>query len=721
MAPALLFSDVETCADAVIRALGPRFYLAMPLGLGKPVPLANAFYRRAKSDPGLHLTIVTALQLEVPRTHGQLERRLMAPIAARLWPDVENLEFASDLRDGRVPPNVEIRDFFISPGANTRIAASQQNHCSANYTHIARDMFAADLPLVLCQQVARRTIDGQEYLSDSCSSDFRTDIERLRPLAQAAGRKFLHVAMVQEALPFMYGDAVGRPDRFDMVIYPQAPCGGLFAVPKRPVAVADHLIGLHVAGLIRDGGTLQVGIGSLGDAVAYGLILRQRHNAIYRRLQNALNSRFGGADLVDRLGGRAPFDQGLYGCSEMLVEPFIDLYREGILKRRVYDHAAVQELINDGILTESVTAGAVEQLLGHCGPVLTAADFAAFQRCNIFDPAWRFDGYCITTPDQRLSADLRDRQARRQLAAACHGRRMENGVIAHGAFFIGSQRFYAALNAMDEDQRRLFAMTGVAVINQLYGDEPLRRVQRRDARFCNSAMMVTALGGAVSDTLNDGTVISGVGGQYNFVAMAPELPGGRSIMMLRSTREKGGRLSSNIVYTCGNLTIPRHLRDIVVTEYGIADLRGKTDRQVIEALLAISDARFQDELATRAKRCGKLPRNWRLPERGRANRPENLQRFLAPWRRQGLFPAFPFGCDLTPVELDLARALRGLKQAGPGGWLRLAPALLWRMRGPAPARFIPHLERMALDRPRTPTEHLLRRLVIGALARDGPK
>jgi len=110
----------------------------------------------------------------------------------------------------------------------------------------------------------------------------------------------------------------------------------------------------------------------------------------------------------------------------------------------------------------------------------------------------------------------------------------------------------------------------------------------------------------VSDGLESGQVVSGVCGQYNFVAMAHALKGGRSILMLRSTREHRGKVSSNILWNYGHTTIPRHLRDIYVTEYGIADLRGKSDEQCVMAMVSIADARFQDELCERAKSNGKL-------------------------------------------------------------------------------------------------------------------
>ena len=88
-------------------------------------------------------------------------------------------------------------------------------------------------------------------------------------------------------------------------------------------------------------------------------------------------------------------------------------------------------------------------------------------------------------------------------------------------------------------------------------------------------MMVTALGAAVSDGLEDGRVVSGVGGQYNFVDMSNTLDNARSALMFRAVRDDAGKAASNVRWNYGHTTIPRHLRDLYVNEYGIADLRGK--------------------------------------------------------------------------------------------------------------------------------------------------
>ncbi len=56
----------------------------------------------------------------------------------------------------------------------------------------------------------------------------------------------------------------------------------LFSTPNMPVGFQDHFIGLHASTLVRDGGTLQIGIGSMGDALTAALLARQADNAAYQ-------------------------------------------------------------------------------------------------------------------------------------------------------------------------------------------------------------------------------------------------------------------------------------------------------------------------------------------------------------------------------------------------------------------------------------------------------
>jgi hypothetical protein len=293
------------------------------------------------------------------------------------------------------------------------------------------------------------------------------------------------------------------------------------------------------------------------------------------------------------------------------------------------------------------------------------------------------------------------------------------GHYLRGAFFLGTRELYEWLQATEANDPDAIDMCPVSSVNQLHGPHhSLTMLQRRDARFFNTCMMATLLGAVVSDTLEDGGVVSGVGGQYNFVAMAHELPDGRSALLLRSTRQRHGGIVSNIHWNYGQTTIPRHLRDICISEYGIADLRGKSDSECVEAMLSICDARFLDALAAQAKSHGKLAADFRIPDAWRRHRPEFLHEALAPLRRKGLLPDFPFGSDFTEVEQHLLPALNWLQDRAPSlrGKLAILHASLRpgaRVGGEDEA-----LQRMGLAKPATLRDRLLHRLLLAALRRQ---
>ena len=120
-------------------------------------------------------------------------------------------------------------------------------------------------------------------------------------------------------------------------------------------------------------------------------------------------------------------------------------------------------------------------------------------------------------------------------------------------------------------------------------------------------------------------------------------------------------MASNIVFNYGHITIPRHLRDFVITEYGIADLRGKTDRENIIQLLNITDSRFQEDLLEQAKKARKIHASYTIPDQFKNNYPQRLEEDIAPFKAKGFFEPFPFGTDFTPEELVIGKSLKWLK------------------------------------------------------------
>ena len=707
--------SICACVDATIEAVGRELVIAIPLGIGKPIPLVNDFYRRAVADPTLTLKIYTALSLKKPLGSNDLERRFLEPFVARVFGNTPELDYVAALRTNCVPANIQIIEFFLDPGAYLTSAVAQQHYLSANYTHVAREIL--DDVNVIALMVAKREVNGKTEISLSCNPDITLDLLQHLPALRHGGRNIVTIAVVNKQLPFMLGDAEVNANNFDFLIESPDCEHDLFCPPNMPISGVDHAIGLFASGLVKDGGTLQLGIGELGDAIVYSLQLRHQQNAQYMQALAAFGGRQQWADVIGDVGGAtAPFEKGLTACSEMFVDGFLDLYRSGILKRRVYPHAAIQRGLNCGKIGATIDAAFLDWLL-ECGvgPCLNAAEFIGLENCGFFRDGVTFNGGDLISVDgQRIYANIAEPHARAQLLNHCLAPQLRRGVLMHGGFFLGPKAFYAELRALPESERRLFNMTSVDFINQLYGkDSELKILQRTDARFINTTMMVTLLGAAVSDGLQDGRVVSGVGGQYNFVSMAHALPGARSIIAVRSTRTHDGKTASNIVFNYGHTTIPRHLRDIVISEYGIADLRGKTDSEIIKALLNIADSRFQEALLTEAKSAGKISREYEIADLHRNNTPHALENQLAHFRKDGMFADFPFGTDFTAEEIVLGKALKRLKERTAtrlGKSLAVIAALL---QASVPDNVRPYLERMNLYQPKSFGEKVLRNLVAG--------
>jgi Acetyl-CoA hydrolase/transferase C-terminal domain len=313
----------------------------------------------------------------------------------------------------------------------------------------------------------------------------------------------------------------------------------------------------------------------------------------------------------------------------------------------------------------------------------------------------------------RCSARIRDAKHFATLCSNMLGTRLKGGICMTGGFFLGPRDFYASLRSMPAHELAKVDMTRIDFINQLYGDDALKRAQRTKARFINTTMKVTLLGAAASDALESGQVVSGVGGQYNFVAMSHALPDARLLMLLRATHSNKDGLKSSIVWNYGHVTIPRHLRDVVITEYGVAELRGQSDSEVVKRLIAIADSRFQDELIKDAKAHGKLEADYELPEIYRNNLPEAIDAKIRPWAEAGLLPDFPFGTDLTEDELRMVRAMKKVKHVSehPTELITSVVKSLFSSKE-APAAY---LERLGLSEANSFKDLLIRRLFAGNL------
>lgn len=699
------FSACTDLVEHIVRSVGNNIVLGIPLGMGKPNQLVNALYKKVAADPSLHLTILSALSLEKPRGASDLEQRFLGPLVERVFGDYPDLEYVRARREQRLPPNVRVIEFFLKTGDYLDNTQAQQDFICTNYTNAARDMVAQGVN-VLAQAVAVEegvALSDLQHVSLSCNPDTTAD---MLDLLAAQQRRVLTVACINRKLPYLENDALLDLARFDCLLSDPASTHDLFAPPNMKVSLVDYAIGLYASSLVKDGGTLQIGIGSLGDAIAHGLLLRQQQNQQYRQVLHSLGRYEMSPPCQD-----GEFAQGLYGCSEMFVNGFLHLIQQGVVQREVFSDLRVQTLLNQGRLHPELRADTLQ--------VLRAAGLLSEQFCAA-DLRWlQENGFCkqearIEDGHIKIGAQAFALADWEQAAPAILNPKLEGGIFMHGGFFLGPRAFYRALREMPVPQRKKISMRRISRINSLSGHEELARAQRRDACFINTTMQVSLLGAASSDSLGDGRVVSGVGGQYNFVAMADALPDARSILMLRSTHSKHDHVWSSIVWSLGQTTIPRHLRDIVITEYGIADLRAQTDGECVRRLLAVSDARFQDELLEAAKKAGKIAADFEIPPSWRENTPALLEARLRTWRKAGLLPDFPFGSDFTEDEIVIVKALKKLK-AAQGHPLELLHGFLHSFGedGEDTARYLQRMDMEQLDSIKL---RLLRRLFVGNLS-----
>ena len=164
-------------------------------------------------------------------------------------------------------------------------------------------------------------------------------------------------------------------------------------------------------------------------------------------------------------------------------------------------------------------------------------------------------------------------------------------------FAFGSTELYAWLDGNSD-----VAFLPVEIVNA-----PEVIGANNDMVSINGALAIDIHGQVVADTIS-GDQFSGIGGAEDFVAGAGLELSDRSLICLPSTFEKDDGLQSRIVPWFGPgavITTPRHQVDVIVTEYGVAELEGKTVRERGEALAAIAHPQFRDELLAAAERASK--------------------------------------------------------------------------------------------------------------------
>jgi len=169
-----------------------------------------------------------------------------------------------------------------------------------------------------------------------------------------------------------------------------------------------------------------------------------------------------------------------------------------------------------------------------------------------------------------------------------------------GTFVLGSERLYRFVH-----NNPLFEMRPADWVNNPFN------VARNDNMIAiNSALEVDLTGQVCADSIGT-RIYSGFGGQLDFIRGAAASNGGKPIIALPSSGKNGAfsRIVSLLKTGAGVVTTRADVH-YVVTEYGVAELFGKSLRERAQALIGIAHPNFREELSQAAFERGLLPKSY---------------------------------------------------------------------------------------------------------------
>jgi acyl-CoA hydrolase len=189
---------------------------------------------------------------------------------------------------------------------------------------------------------------------------------------------------------------------------------------------------------------------------------------------------------------------------------------------------------------------------------------------------------------------------RLQQAGKVSNRKGHHDGYSVATFALGSRALYDWLDGGGE-----VCFLPVEVVNA-----PGEIARNRLMRSINGALAVDLYGQVAADVIGGGQH-SGIGGHEDFIAGAGLAAGGRSLVCLPSTTRLGGSVVSRLHARLDDgmlVTTPRHQLDVVVTEFGAADLLGLTVEERARALIGVAHPDFRDGLREAWERRGRASR-----------------------------------------------------------------------------------------------------------------
>ncbi|MEQ8205009.1 MAG: hypothetical protein RIA65_02450, partial [Woeseia sp.] len=186
-----LHASAAGLVDELIADIGKKLVVGVPIGIGKAVHVVDALFARAEADPSVSLTVFTGLTLVAPSAPAGLAGRFAGPLLERLYADCPVPSYVQRVASNSLPSNVQIREFYLRPGAYLGNTQAQQNYTSINYSQVVGELLALGVN-VIAQLVA---VDGDERERYSLSSNPEITLDLL-PVFRARQQAGEKVAMI---------------------------------------------------------------------------------------------------------------------------------------------------------------------------------------------------------------------------------------------------------------------------------------------------------------------------------------------------------------------------------------------------------------------------------------------------------------------------------------------------------------------------------------------
>ena len=159
-----------------------------------------------------------------------------------------------------------------------------------------------------------------------------------------------------------------------------------------------------------------------------------------------------------------------------------------------------------------------------------------------------------------------------------------------GTFALGTRRLYDFLHEN----------TAIELWPVRYVNDPRQISRERDFVSVNATLSVDFLGQCASETIN-GQYFSSSGGQNDFARGAAYSKGGQSFIVLHSTTSSGASRIVPQLAPGDAVSTHKNTVDMVVTEFGVAELRGRSIRERTRNLIAVAHPAHRDELTATAQ------------------------------------------------------------------------------------------------------------------------